>query len=251
MYLDPRELFLGQLHFIERVIESTCRRHLLKGDEADEFRSLVHEKLIENDYAVLRKFRGASSLETYLIAVIKRRFLDYRDQKWGKWRPSAQARKLGSVAVELDTLISRDGLPVNQAVELVLHSAGTKASRNQLNDIARKLPRHPPRRPGPESELIQVEDAVGAEQRLLEEERGDAIARAWKVLKEALGSLPEEDQLIVRMHLMDGFTIAEIARSLGLSQKPLYQRVRRSLEHLRTGLERAGFGREEILSLLA
>ncbi|GIW51993.1 MAG: hypothetical protein KatS3mg081_1348 [Gemmatimonadales bacterium] len=251
MRLDAREVFLTHLPFIERVIESTCRRHLLKGDEADEFRSLVHEKLIEDNYAVLRKFRGTSSLETYLTAVIKRRFLDYRDQKWGRWRPSAQARKLGPVAVELETLISRDGLPLDQAVELVLHSSGTKASRRELNHIAQKLPRHPPRRQSPESELLQIENPDGADRQLLEEERGDAIAQAWKVLQEAMGSLPEEDRLVIRMHVMDGFTIADIARSLGLSQKPLYDRVRRSLEQLRAALERAGLDRDEIVALLA
>lgn len=249
--LDPREVFLAQLPFIEQVIESTCRRYLLRGDEADEFRSLVLEKLIEDDYAVFRKFRETSRLETYLTAVIKRRFLDYRNQRWGKWRPSAQARKLGSIGVELETLISRDGVPVDQAVELVLQSSGARASRGELEDIARRLPRRPPRRPAPESELIRVEDPRGPDRQLLEKERGDAIARAWKVLEQALAALPEEDRLIVRMHLLDGFTIADVARSLGLSQRSLYVRFRRALEHLRIALERAGLVREEILSLLA
>jgi RNA polymerase sigma factor for flagellar operon FliA len=255
--LNPREIFLAQLPFIERVIESTCRRHLLRGDEADEFRSLVHEKLIEDDYAVLRKFQGASTLATYLTTVIKRLFLDYRNRRWGKWRPSAQARRLGPVAVQLEILISRDGLPAQQAVELVLHSSCFKVSRRELNRIARKLPvpRKPPRnvarRRGRESELLRLEEPDGPERRLLEQERCNAIARAWKVLEDAMRSLPEEDRLIVRMHLMDGFTIAEISRSLRLSQKPLYDRLRRSLEHLRGSLEKAGLGREEVVALLA
>ncbi len=236
---------MAQLPFIERVIESTCRRYLLKGDEAEEFRSLVHEKLVEDDYAVFRKFRGTSSLETYLTAVIKRRFLDYRDKKWGRWRPSAQARRLGSLAVELETLISRDGLPIDQAIELVLQSSGTKASRKELNEIARRLPLHPPRRGGGESELVQLEDND------MEEERSAAMARAWRVLEEAMSSLPEEDRLIVRMHLMEDFTIADIARSLGLNQKSLYQRLRRSLQYLSTALKTAGLDHGEIAALLA
>jgi DNA-directed RNA polymerase specialized sigma24 family protein len=153
--------------------------------------------------------------------------------------------------VELETLISRDGLSVDQAVELVLHSSGSKFSRRELYAIARKLPLRPPRRPLPESELVQTEDPYETDRRLLEEERSDAIAKAWSVLKEAMYSLPEEDRLILRMHLIDGFTIAEIARFFGLKQKPLYNRVRRSTDRLRIALEKAGLARETIVALLA
>jgi len=46
--------------------------------------------------ALLAKFEGRSSLRTFLTVVIQRLFLDHRISAWGKWRPSAEARRGGS-----------------------------------------------------------------------------------------------------------------------------------------------------------
>jgi RNA polymerase sigma factor for flagellar operon FliA len=45
----------------------------MPGVEADDFASHPKLKLIEDDYAILRKFQGRSSLRTYLTVVIERR----------------------------------------------------------------------------------------------------------------------------------------------------------------------------------
>ena len=92
--------FLAQLDLIDNVVASTCRRHGMLGDDAEDFKSSVHEKKIDDDYGVFRKFRGNSSLETYLTAVINNRCRDYRIQKWGKWRPSAKAKRIGTAAMQ-------------------------------------------------------------------------------------------------------------------------------------------------------
>ena len=68
-------------------------------------------KLIDDDYQILRGFRERSSLRTYLSTVVERLFLDYRIRQWGKWRPSAQARRAGALAVRLEALLHRDGVP--------------------------------------------------------------------------------------------------------------------------------------------
>ena len=48
------------------------------------------------------------------MAVIQRLFLDARIAKWGKWRPSVSARRLGGVAVLLERLLTRDGLSLTR-----------------------------------------------------------------------------------------------------------------------------------------
>ena len=74
-------------------------------------------RFIENDYAAIRKFRGESSLGTYLTVVVAMLVRDYRVQRWGRWRPSAAARRLGDVAVRLETLVRRNGQAVHEAAE--------------------------------------------------------------------------------------------------------------------------------------
>jgi RNA polymerase sigma factor for flagellar operon FliA len=66
-------LFVSQLAVIERVISFVSSRHHMPGVEADDFASHAKLKLIEDDYAILRKFQGRSSLRTYLTVVIERR----------------------------------------------------------------------------------------------------------------------------------------------------------------------------------
>ena len=96
-------LFVESLDQIDRAVSWVSRRFCFTGDDSDEFRSWVHEKLIEDDYRVLREFTGRSKLATFLVAVIQNLARDYRSREWGRWRPSAAAERLGLVAVQLET----------------------------------------------------------------------------------------------------------------------------------------------------
>lgn len=93
--MNGEALFLAQLPAVDRVIAFVCRRHRLSPDEGAESAAVVRLKLVEGDYAVLRAFRGQSSIQTYLSVVIQRMVLDHRASAWGKWRPSAEARRGG------------------------------------------------------------------------------------------------------------------------------------------------------------
>jgi len=63
-----------------------------------------------DDSAILRQFQMRSSLRTYLTVVICRLFLDERIARFGKWRPSRKAVRVGSTAVLFERLTMRDGL---------------------------------------------------------------------------------------------------------------------------------------------
>src|SRR5215470_20195503 len=93
--MSREQLFLSELALIERVIAWVSARRCLWGADAEDFASTVKLRLIENDYEVLGRFEGRSSLKTYLTAVVTRMYLDYQVQRFGKWRPSAEARRLG------------------------------------------------------------------------------------------------------------------------------------------------------------
>ena len=68
--LTPEQFFLGHLKLIKEIVSYCCRGSGFSREEAEDFEGRVKVKLIENDYAVIREFRGRSSPKTYLIAVI-------------------------------------------------------------------------------------------------------------------------------------------------------------------------------------
>lgn len=248
---DAADLFQSQLPLIDGVIRFIARRHRLAAPEAEEFASHVRLKLIDDDYQILRQFRGRSSLRTYLCTVIERLFLDYRIHQWGKWRPSAHARRAGPVAVRLEALLHRDGVPFEQAVEVLLVTERVPATRAQIEELRVQLPPRMPRR-------IVGEDAMGdllvsgdvAESAVLARDAAAAAARTRSALAVALSQLTPHDQLVVRLHFGEGLTIADVARALQVELKPLYRQLERTLTSLRTSLEAQGVGGDVVAEWL-
>jgi hypothetical protein len=86
------QLFQEQTEIIDAVLNQICRGRRLTVDICEEFSSWVRLRLLEGDSAILRKFAGRSSPRTFLMTVIKRLYLDWRNKEWGKWRPSTAGR---------------------------------------------------------------------------------------------------------------------------------------------------------------
>lgn len=247
--MTPEEQFLAQLELIERVIESICRRHRCYGAEAEDFGSSVKLRLIDNDYAVLRKFQGKSLLATYLTTVISNLFRDHRIRQWGKWRPSAAARRLGTVAIFLDELLHRDGYTFDEAVTKLRTDFRVKLSSHELREIAIRLPPRTPRRElEGDEQLLEVASDDAVEDRVVDLDRAEMLRKTEAALADALESLAPEDRLIIKLRF-DGFKVAKIAESLGLAQRPLYSRIERILKNLRLFLEAAGLQREAVRQL--
>jgi RNA polymerase sigma factor (sigma-70 family) len=233
--------FLSKLDVIEKVISFVCARHHLSSVDADDFRSHVMLKLIEDNYRVLRKFQGRSSLRTFLTIVINRLFLDHRNNQWGKWRPSAEAKRLGPIAVLLEQLMGRDGHTFEEACELLETNHRVTTSRSELEAMAARLPVRMRRRFESEDALDQVAaDQPGPDEIAAERERNLAAARAAAALEKALAKLAPRDRLILRLRYQDGVTVADIARLLECDQKGLFRYIDRLLKRLRRALKRNG-----------
>ena len=238
----PEEEFLAQQGLIRRVISFTCRRRHLRAEEAEEFASTVLVKLVEDDYAIFRKFQGQSSLPTYLTTVIQRLCLDFLRANRGRPRASAEARRLGAVAIQLERLLYWDGFGFVEACRILRENHGVDASWQELEEMAGRLPSRAIGRHHEGGE--RTEQLVGAVERpdeaLSDRERAEEEERGVAALEEALATLDAEDRLILKMRFEDGFTIADVARALGLPQKPLYRRVNGLLRKLRKELEARG-----------
>lgn len=250
--LNPEALFLEHLGWIEKVATIACHKHSLWGDEADEFVARAKMKLIEDDYAAIRQFRGESALRTYLATVVVRHFHEYGRERRGRWRPSAAAERLGGVAKELETLVYRDGYRLDQAGEKLRTSGRTSLSDAELARVLARLPVREPLRPvevGPEP-IQEAPDAGAADARVVAAEAEARRRAVMDALTRALARLEPEERMIVRMHFGEGRTLADVARALHLEQKPLYRRVDRLRARLRAFLEEDGVSEGGVRELL-
>lgn len=243
-------LFLSQLEVIERVISFVSARHHLPGAEADDFESHVKLKIIEGDYAILKKFEGRSNLRTYLTVVIQRLFLDYRIAAWGKWRPSAEAKRAGAVAVQLEQLMGRDGYGFEEACELLETNHQVTVPRSALEAIAGRLPSRTRRRFESEEALAHVaSDQPPLDDAIVERERMATAERVTAVLKTAMAGLEAQDRLILTLRFEDGRTVVEIASMLRIDQKGLYRRLERLLKDLRKALQAQGISAAAVMEM--
>jgi len=246
--LPPEQLFLGHLPLIEDVIAHCCRRSRFQPEEAKDFGQEVMVKLIEDDYAVFRLSKGRSSIKTYLTIVIKRLLLDYQDHIWGKWRPSAEAEKLGRLAMRLERLRVRDEMSFGEACQ-TLWGEGVTMSETELRDLDAKLPPKSMRRfVGEES----IQNEASRDPRPDEVVERNEWAADWKritaKLLQALETLPAEDQILVRMRTE--YKVVDIARLRKMDQKSLYRRLDKIHARLEKELERLGVRRQDVENLL-
>ena len=246
-------LFLAHVAWIDRVSVSVCRRHGIVGEDAADFAGWVKLRLVESDYAVLAKFRGESSLTTYLAVIVAMYFRDYRVQQWGRWRPSAAALKRGTVAVRLETLVHRDGVSLRHAANALRTAGETDLSDRDLASVLAELPVRAPLRPIEVStEAIDHPPAADQANEIVAKRESEEFRQTIdRALNRALATLPSEDQVILRMSYWEGLSVADIARGLGLDQKSLYRRIERALRDLKQQLAAEGVSPEDVHTLLS
>lgn len=241
------KLFTEAQDAMESALRFVAYRRRLGPTEFQELRSFVMFKLIENDYARLRKHECQGSMAAYLSVVVHRLYLDHQRSQWGKWHPSARAQRLGPTAVELERLVYRDGYEIREAVEYLSTRGGVDGSREELSRLVYSLPvRHRPR-------LVSDEQLLGRSSQTsvdpLERRERDALGKKLEAeLHRAMASLDGDDRLVLKMRYRDSRTVPQIAKTLGLEAKPLYARIRRVLGRVRAGLESAGIGEEQAVA---
>jgi RNA polymerase sigma factor (sigma-70 family) len=240
--LNPEAILVEHLGYIEKVAIRNCRHSGLHGPDAEDFVSWLKIRLMEDDYAVIRKFRGDSRITTYLAMVVARQLFAYLREKRGRWRPSAAAERLGPPADELEDLVYRQGYTLTQAGEKLRTEGRTTLSDLELARLLEQLRERPPLRPMevPSDTVLETEGSSRADDRVNAAEagarHGDFMARLGRVL----GQLTPEERNIVRLYFQEDYSAADVARALGLDQKPLYRRIPRLKARMRALLEQEG-----------
>ncbi len=248
--LVPEDVYAIHAALIESVLAAACRSHRLTRDDGDEFASWARVRLLDNDRAILRKFAGRSSLRTFLVTVVERLYLDWRNHEWGKWRPSSEARRLGGVAIELERLVGRDGWPFEQAVESLV-SRGVALDAAECERAWARLPRHPRRQRVDEDVLATVPAAGPSVDPVEEDDARSRSRRLVAALERAVAGLAEADQTILRLRYWSGIKVSRIAPVVGDEPKALYRRFERLWDALRERLEADGLDGAAVAELLS
>ncbi len=246
---DFEALFLEHLDLIDRVADSVSRRSRFPKEDREDFKQWVKMRIVKDDYAVLRKFKGRCSFGVYLTNVVHYRFQDYRNHLWGKYRPTEKARRLGDEAVALELRIVRDGMTLSEAIEDLLQR-GAQAERADLEELAAQLPVRVQRRQVDEILLEQIGVDGDVAREIEDRERDSLLGDVRKALDRALDELSKEDRILLRMHYEEGVKISLLARSWEVSQRSLYTRRDRCLRHLRRALKEAGLEWDAVRNLI-
>lgn len=242
--MTPQQLFEANLGTIERVIGVVCRRARLFGPEAEDFASEVKLALIDNDYEILGKYEGRSSLDTFLTVVIQRLLADARTRTKGRWHPSSEAQRLGPIAVQVETLMRRDGQSLDEALPR-LRALDPAVTRDDIAALLKRLPERTsrPRRVDFDAIGYAIAGHDSADARAMSGDRQRLSSIAGSKLREQLDTLPTEDRLLIRLRFASDLTIADISRMMQVPQRPLYRRLDALLNRLRGVLVDAGIDR--------
>ncbi len=144
--MDVTDFLERHVTQIDGIIQATCRKKNINGEQAKDFRSYVYEKLLENDAKRLKDFQGdyKTSWTGYLTIVITRLAIDFIKKNWGRWENSSAARMLGDVAMKLETMIYRDKITFSEASETMMesmqHTVMHRLTATEFDTLQSELP---------------------------------------------------------------------------------------------------------------
>jgi RNA polymerase sigma factor (sigma-70 family) len=252
MFMDAAEFYANQLKQIDEAISIICRKHGMFGDEAKDFAQHVHLHLIEKDFRILRAYKGNSSLKTYLHTVISRIFID---QVRVKWHPSAEAKRIGETAVELEKLIYRNQYSVHEACQILAANPSTAIDENAAHDMLGRLHVKTQRLAkvddSEERLLILPDPAPDPENRIAHKQFLGKKRQMIAIIGNIIPSLSSEDKLLIKLLFLSGHKISEIARLQGKDDRQLYKKTQAILQKMREAVADAGIMESDIREILA
>lgn len=248
--MNYQRLLIDHLDLIDQIVRTTGRRRHLSAPEREDFASFVSLRLIDDNYAVLRKFQKRSSLWTYLAMVIERLSLDFCAERWGRWRPSAMAERLGPAAVVLERLVTRDSHPVEEAFEIMRTHHHVELSETELRKMWEQLPVRVRTTEVPEEAAASVPSPHASDSNIEDAQRRQDLARLQAVLNAAFEGIPAQDRVLIALRFDQNLSMVEIAKLLNSSVPTLHRKLDKGLKHLRSALTQSGFDPREIGNLI-
>lgn len=244
------QLYHHSLEALTPILRGLGREKRLSPEELEDLRSDLQIKLLEDDYRVLRQWNRCSSIEDYLKKVTYNSWRDRIRGDKGYVRVSPIATRLGPPAPELEMLLGRQGLTLDEAYQ-VIKPRFPSLSLGETEEIAAKINPRRGRSFVSEDVVVRVPDPkLTGDKHLEQREKLVEKRKALGLLRQLLAELPKQDRMLLVHAHAEGVKLSHIARSLGIDQRPLYRRNEKLLTQLRTTLEEAGLRWENLREVL-
>lgn len=267
---DYARLIIDQLPHIERQCRRAAkfpvsyRSDANIDNEADQLLTEVIDHLKNDDFKVLREFRGSSKLSTFLTTVISNLVVDIIRTRKGRSRASERARELGPVAELLHKLVYGLGYTLADAHGHLVLSHGIGESEDELREMLHHIRgkddiTHAVTAIWPcqglevivddEVEIIVPDPVKGADEQLIDNQREQKREHIIGTLMEGLSG---EERFILRLRYPATEnesikSIREIAALTGQTEKSVDNRLRRILLRCRETLLRRGLSLDDLI----
>jgi RNA polymerase sigma factor (sigma-70 family) len=241
--MDPKEIVADEKTL--KRIESACRRRFPDGNDADECYVFVIDRLKADDYRRIRQFKGKSSIQTYLYAVINALVADYKRKKYGRKRIPKAVARLGEWAEAIYRLVCWGRYSFAEAYDIAMVEGRFDGSYEEFleeTDPIRQAPcpENPRFIPVDDSQmqsLPQTDDtASNPLEELLRKTDLKKRAKAASVIREATKGLSDEEQLLVRLVYGSDHSVRAAARVIGLKAGAARRLLKRVLLKYRENL---------------
>lgn len=280
-----QEMINRHFSLIERQSYRAVRKQLRRSglaenpvnieNEALELSNRVLDVLQEDDYKVLRSFKGDAKLSTYITAIVARKAVDMVRKKLGRNRQKERAAAYGEVGLLVLERMIMKGESAERLLPEVKTLPNAPQSPGELERIALEIGsgsnipnspaptgsnENPAVKEGftvktgenadgePRREVVVPDPRQGPRDLAHQQERSRDMRAA---VTHVLSQLSGEERIILRMRFPTGDRPPQkakhIAGVLGISEKAVYKRIDRLLKKCRQILEQKGVDVNELL----
>lgn len=221
-------------------------------NEALELSNLILDKLRENNYKILKNFKGKSKLSTYLTVIIANQIVDTIRKKRGRSREKERAKPFGILGTQIIQRILTEGNTVDQLFRELKSQDNFTHSKEEFEAIVDRIRGSRPKvihvspsennpflqkgHQNPESgEMIVVDSKNNPEEKIIQSQKQEKLK---EVLDFIVSQLTGEERLILRLRFPihgdeSPKDITSIALLLDISKKAAYKKISRTLKKCR------------------
>jgi RNA polymerase sigma factor (sigma-70 family) len=225
--------------------------------DADELFVHVVDHLEADDYRCIRKFKGQSSITTYITAIISRLVVDIVRQRTGRNRAKERAECHGELGRHVYDLMVMNGHTADETSDILLSNFNIHCSADELMEIHSNLLGRNVRHQsccdtetawGADGELVVIQ-RQNPEMELMSHAQND---RRRYVLAGMIKGLNGEERLLLRLRYpLDDETapldMEQIAKITGQTPRQADSKLRRILQSCREGLLKKGLRLDDLL----
>ena len=138
---NPSEFIEKNFDEINRVIQKVCKRKISELQEQDECKSFILEKIVENDFKIIRNFNsdGPAKFQTYFFTIVNRLQIDWFRKEYGNFRASTYAERLGPFAVKLEKLINLKRYSLEESYQILKNDPDFDWTYDKTSLISQEL----------------------------------------------------------------------------------------------------------------